>query len=82
MFRTTNSDRSPICGLEMFGIKMFVTSCPKAGRYFYTGDFLMPQAHLYFLSDQYYRDFPDDKLNSSSIKFPTCPANNFCRRMG
>lgn len=22
----------------------------------------MPQAQLYFLSDQYYQDFPDDKL--------------------
>ena len=22
----------------------------------------MPEAQLYFLSDQYYKDFPDDKL--------------------
>lgn len=29
-----NSVRSPICGLQMFGIKMFVTPCRKAGRYF------------------------------------------------
>jgi hypothetical protein len=48
----------------MFGIKMFVMPCQKAGHYFYTvyRRFFMPQAQLFFLSDQYYRDFPDDKL--------------------
>lgn len=45
----------------MFGIQMFVTPCPAAGRYFYAGGVLM-QAQLYFLSNPYYVDFPDDKL--------------------
>ena len=37
MFRITKIVRSPICGLQMFGIQMFVTPCRKAGRYFYVG---------------------------------------------
>ena len=37
MVRVTNIVRSPICGLQMFGIQMFVTPCRKAGRHFYIG---------------------------------------------
>ena len=63
MFRITNIVRSPICGLQMFGIQMFVTPCRKAGRhYFMQEDTSMLRAQLYFLSNQYYEDFPDDKL--------------------
>ena len=42
----------------------------------------MPQAQLYFLSDQYYRDFPDDKLmqnkdiiNGTPHSRPCCVQN-------
>ncbi len=45
---------------------MFVMPYQKAGCYFYMYHiirrFFMPQAQLYVLSDQYYQDFPDDKL--------------------
>lgn len=61
----------------MFGIQMFVTSCPAAGRYFYTGGVLM-QAQLYFLSNQYYVDFPDDKLMKNKELVNGIPHNRPC----
>ena len=41
---------------------MFVRLCREAGPYFHRrGDFILT-TQLYFLSDQYYIDFPDSKL--------------------
>lgn len=45
---------------------MFVKPCRKAGLYFYVGVF-MAEAQFYFLSDQYYLDFPDDKLMKNKV---------------
>lgn len=57
---------------------MFVTPCRKAGRYFYLGGYLMPTAQLYFLSDQYYLDFPDDKLMKNKDMINGVPHNRPC----
>lgn len=38
----------------------------------------MPQAQLYFLSDQYYQDFPDDKLIRSKDFINGTPHNRPC----
>ena len=45
---------------------MFVKPCLLAGLYFYMG-FFMAEAQFYFLSDQYYLDFPDDKLMKNKV---------------
>ena len=38
----------------------------------------MPQAQLYFLSDQYYRDFPDDKLMQNKDIINRTPHSHPC----
>lgn len=62
----------------MFGIKMFVTPCRKAGRYFNAGGNPMLPAQLYFLSNQYYLDFPDDKLMKNKDVIGGVPHNRPC----
>lgn len=47
----------------MVGIKIFVRLCRKVEPSFYRRKGIkLKDAQLYFLSDQYYADFPDDKL--------------------
>ena len=56
---------------------MYVTLCFQAGCYF-IGDNLMLQAQLYFLSDQYYQDFPDEKLMKNRDIIDGIPHNRPC----
>jgi len=62
----------------MFGIKMFVAPCHQAGRYCHMGGVPMLPAQLYFLSDQYYLDFPDDKLMKNKDVIKGVPHNRPC----
>lgn len=63
----------------MVGTKMFVTPCRKAGRYFLCGRYaFMTKAQLFFLSDQYYLDFPDDKLMKNKDMINGVPHNRPC----
>ncbi|MCI6138505.1 type III toxin-antitoxin system CptIN family toxin [Clostridium sp.] len=62
----------------MFGIKMFVEPCRKAGLYFCPGGISMLEAQFYFLSDQYYLDFPDDKLMKNKDMIDGSPYKRPC----
>ena len=63
----------------MFRIQMFMTLCRKAGRhYFMQEDTSMLRAQLYFLSNQYYEDFPDDKLMKNKDTIEGIPHSRPC----
>ena len=58
---------------------MFMTLCRKAGRhYFMQEDTSMLRAQLYFLSNQYYEDFPDDKLMKNKDTIEGIPHSRPC----
>lgn len=57
---------------------MFVTPCRKAGRHFVREDDSMPQAQLYFLSNEYYQDFPDDRLMKNKDTIDGVPHSRPC----
>ena len=63
----------------MFRIQMFMTLCRKAGRhYFMQEDTSRLRAQLYFLSNQYYEDFPDDKLMKNKDTIEGIPHSRPC----
>lgn len=57
---------------------MVVKSCRKAGLYFCPGGISMLEAQFYFLSDQYYLDFPDDKLMKNKDMIDGSPHKRPC----
>lgn len=57
---------------------MHVKLCHMTGLYFLLGGDSMLKAQLYFLSDQYYLDFPDDKLMKNKDMLDGSPHNRPC----
>jgi hypothetical protein len=62
----------------MVGIKMLVRLCRKVEPYFLVEELNVKNTQLYFISEQYYIDFPDDKLMQNKETIAGKTSNRPC----